>query len=151
MQDGELTLFASVYFTGYARSGIIFNKSGENLPKEAPQVSTVVKIATDAPSVPVNIFTGRLQGILGFTITQVQVLVDDGYDSQELVLYWKLADIKDWCQLKSKIPKSYGEVYYGNKKIKGLQALAWCVTYLMLWGKIIDLNNFKIDILSDYI
>ena len=60
---------------------------GENIPTEAPQVSTVVQVL-------VNIFTGTLQGILGFTITQVQVFVDDGYDSQESVIYWKFTDIK---------------------------------------------------------
>ena len=47
----------------------------ENLPTEAPQVSTVVQVL-------VNIFTGTLQGILGFASTQVWVLVDDGYDNQ---------------------------------------------------------------------
>ena len=46
---------------------------GENTPTEAPQVSTVVQVATAAPSVPVNIFTGVLQGIPGFTSTQVNV------------------------------------------------------------------------------
>ena len=60
---------------------------GDNPPTEATQVSTVVKL-------PVNIFTGTLQGILGFTSTQVRVLVDDGYDSQESVPYCKLTDIK---------------------------------------------------------
>ena len=53
---------------------------GKNLPTEAPQVSMVVQVT-------INIFTGKLQGILGFTSTQVQVLADDGYDSQESVLY----------------------------------------------------------------
>ena len=48
---------------------------GENKPTEAPQVSTVVQV-------PVNIFTGTLQGILGFTSTHVRVLVDHGYYSQ---------------------------------------------------------------------
>ena len=56
---------------------------GENLSTEAPQVSTAVKV-------PVNIFTGTLQGILGLTSTQVWVLLDDGYDIQESVLYWNL-------------------------------------------------------------
>ena len=37
-----------------------------NPPTEAPQVSTVVQV-------PVNIFTGTLQGALGFTSTQVWV------------------------------------------------------------------------------
>ena len=65
---------------------------GKNSPTEAPKVSTTVRATMAAPSVPVNIFTGTLQGIIGFTITQVRVLVDDGYDSQELVLYWKFTD-----------------------------------------------------------
>ena len=56
--------------TGEDSSGV-----DENPPTEAPQVSTVVQV-------PVNIFTGTLQGIIGFTNTQVQVLVNDGYDSQ---------------------------------------------------------------------
>ena len=62
---------------------------GENLPTEAPQVSTVVQV-------PVNIFTGVLQGVLGFTGTQVWVLVDNGYDSQYSVLYWAFTHIKEW-------------------------------------------------------
>ena len=52
--------------------------SGKNLPTEAPQVSTVIQV-------PVNIFIETLQGILGFTSTQVWVLVTDGYDSPETV------------------------------------------------------------------
>ena len=44
---------------------------GENLPTEAPQVSTVVQVAAYTTSVTVNIFTGTLQGILGFTINQI--------------------------------------------------------------------------------
>ena len=43
---------------------------------------------------PVSIFTGTLQGILGFTNTQFWVLVDDEYDSQESVIYWEFTDIK---------------------------------------------------------
>ena len=84
---GKLTLFASVYFTGYASNRSRFNRSGWNPPTEAPQVSTVVQV-------PFDIFTGTLQGIVGFTSTRVQVLVDHVYDSQESVLYWKFTYIK---------------------------------------------------------
>ena len=35
--------------------------------------------------------------------------------------------------------------------MKFLQEMAWLVTYLMLGGKIIDLNNYKTDILYDVI
>ena len=114
---------------------------GENPPTEAPQVSTVV-------NVPFNIFTGTLQGILGFTITQVRVFVGNGYDSQESVIYWKIIDIKEWCQLKSNISTSHGGMSYGERKIKCLQALAWWLTDLALRGKIIDINNFKANILA---
>ena len=68
---------------------------GEDPPTKAPQASTVVEVATSAPSVTANIFTETLQGILGFTSTQVWVLVDNGYDSQESVLYCKFTDIKE--------------------------------------------------------
>ena len=61
--------------------------SDKHPPTEAPQVLTVVQVATASPSVPANIFTAILQGILGFTNTNVQVLVGNGYYSQELVLY----------------------------------------------------------------
>ena len=67
---------------------------GENLPTEAPQVSMVVKVTSAVPSVTVNIFKWRLQDIIGSTNTQVRVLVDDGYDSQESVLHWKFIDIR---------------------------------------------------------
>ena len=103
---------------------------GENMPTEAPQVSTVVQVA-------VNIFTGTLQGILGFASTQVWVLVDDGYEIQESVIYWKFTDIKYWCQLKAKIPASRGRVSYGDRKIKCLQSLAWWVADLTLWVKLL--------------
>ena len=117
---------------------------GENPSTEAPQVSTVVQIK-------VNIFMGTLQVILVFTSTQVRVFIDARYDSQESVIYWKCTDIKEWCPLKAKIPASRGGVSYGGRKIKCLQALAWWVTDFTLRGKIINLNNFKNDILTDAI
>ena len=98
---------------------------GENVPIEAPQVSAVVQA-------PVSIFTGTLRGIIGLTSAQVRVWVDDGYDSQESVIYWKFTSIKEWCQITSKIPAIRGGVYCGDRKIKCLQALACWVTYLKL-------------------
>ena len=125
-----------------SETGVYSTGEGENPPIEAPQVSTVVQVAISTPSVPFNIFAGTLQGIIGFTITQVRVLVDDRYDSQESVIYWKFTDIKEWCRLKSKIPARRCGLYYRDRKIKCLQELAWWVTDLTLRGKIIDLNHF---------
>ena len=45
----------------------------------------------------------------------------------------------------------HGGISYGYRKINLLQALAWWVTDLMLWGKIIYLNNSKTDIIADSI
>ena len=42
-------------------------------------------------------------------------------------------------------------VSYGYSKIKHLQALAWWVIDLTIWGDIINLNNFKNDSLADII
>ena len=70
-------------------TGADSTRVGKNPPTKSPQVSTVVQV-------PGNIFTGILQGILGFTSTQIRFLVDDGYESQEYVLYWKFTDIKEW-------------------------------------------------------
>ena len=117
---------------------------GENAPTEAPQVSTVVQVS-------VNIFTGTLWGIIGFTSTQVRVLVDDVYDSQDYVLSWEFTYIKEWCQIKAKIHVIYSGVSYGDRKINCLQAQAWWMTYLTLWGKIIDLNKFKTGIIYNAI
>ena len=116
----------------------------ENPTTETLQVSTVVHFT-------VNIFTGTIKDIIGFTSTQVRVLVDDGYDSQEYILYWKFTDIKKWFQIKAKIPASCGGASYGYRKIKCLQALDWWVIHLTLRGKIIYLNKFKTDIIADAI
>ena len=75
------------------------------MPTEAPQVSMIVQV-------PFNIFTGTLQGIIGFNSTHVCVLVECGYDSQEYVIYWKFRDIKEWFQIKYKIPTSRSGVSY---------------------------------------
>ena len=78
----------SVYFTSYARkTGADSTGVGENPPTEAPQVSMVVQVA-------VNSFTGTLKVIISFTSTQVWILVDVEYDSQDSVLYWKFTDIQ---------------------------------------------------------
>ena len=86
---------------------------------------------------------------MGFTITQVQVLVDNKYDSQGSILYGKITDIKKWCQLKSKIPLIRDGLSYGDRKINCLHALDLWVKDLTLWGRIIDINNFKTDIIAD--
>ena len=78
-------------------------------------------------------------------------MVDDGYDSQEPVMYWKFTDIKEWYKLKAKIPAIHGGISYGDKKIICPQALSWWVMDLTLQGKIIDLNYFNTDIIADTI
>ena len=49
------------------------------------------------------------------------------------------------------MPASHGGISDGYRNIKRLHALAWWVTNLTLRGKIINLNNFKTDIIADAI
>ena len=49
----------------------------KNQPTDAPQVSTDIQVSTDTTSVPANILTGTIQGIIGFTNIQVRILVYD--------------------------------------------------------------------------
>ena len=77
--------------------------------------------------------------------------MDGGYDSPESFIYWRFIDIKEWCQLKSKIPVNRGGVSDGYRKIKCLQALAWRVIDLTLRCKSVDQNKCKTDIVADTI
>ena len=92
-------------------------------------ITNPVQVSTP---VPTNVFVGTLQGTLGFANYHIKVLVEDGYDTQEAVLFWKFTYVKQWCQLKSKIPVSRGCISYGDIKINFLQALVWWVTDLTL-------------------
>ena len=104
-------------------SAIGADSTGEyaHYPTEAPQVSTVVQDTMAVTAVPVNICTGTHHNIIGITNIQVSVLVENRYDSQESVLYWKLKNIKEWFQLKAKTPASRGGVSYVDRNINCLQ------------------------------
>ena len=109
------------------------------------------KLVQVSTPVPTNVFRGTIQGTIGFTTDQIEVLAEDGYDTQESVLYWKFIDIKECYHLKSSIHASRGGISVGDRKTKCLQELDWWVTYLIMQGKNIDWNNFKSDILRDAI
>ena len=47
--------------------------------------------------VPDNVFTGTLQSTLVFTTVQIRVLVENGYYTQNAVMYWEFTYIKYWC------------------------------------------------------
>ena len=79
------------------------------------------------------------------------ISLEDRYDTQEALLYWKFIDIKEWCQLKYKMILSRGGKSFRDRKIKCLQALAWWATNMILQGKKIDLNHFKSDVMYEAI
>ena len=116
----------------------------ENNPTYASPVSTVVHVTTAVTSVPVNIFTGALQDIIGIANTQIWFLVNNGYDNQESVLYCKFKNIKEWCPLKAKITEILNAISSIDRNIKCLQEMALWLMDLALRGKITDLNNFKL-------
>ena len=69
----------------------------QNPPTDAQKLSTVeqgagasqasIKPVQFSTPVTTNAFTGTLQGTLGFTTAQIKVLVEDGYETQEALLY----------------------------------------------------------------
>ena len=85
-------------------SGAESPEADQNTPIDSPQFSTVVQGAGESqegrnPSqfstpVPKNIFRRSLQGTLGFNAYQVWVLVEEGYYTQDAVLYWNFTDIQ---------------------------------------------------------
>ena len=116
----------------------------ENNPTYAPPVSTVVHVTTAVTSVPVNIFTGALQDIIGIANTQIWFLVNNGYDNQESVFNRKFKNIKEWCQLKAKTPAIRGGISSVDRKINCLQELSLWLMDLALQGGIININSFKL-------
>ena len=114
----ELTLFAYFYFTGYASNRSIFNRSGW---KSAHRCTTNLNSGTSSS----QYIYGDTSGYSWLHQYPGSGFVDDKYDSQESVLYWRFTYIKEWCQLKANIPARRGGVYYGYRKINCLQSLAW--------------------------
>ena len=122
--------------------GAAIPQADENLPPDAPQDAVIGQKAGSpqagrnpkhvAPPVTVNVFTRALQNTLGLSNTQMRVLSEDGYGTTYTILYWKFTDIRDWCQLKAKLPVSCGGLYSGDRKIKCLQSLACWMTDLTL-------------------
>ena len=155
----KLTLFTSVYFTEYVSISIrVTIIKSEYTHRCTTRFNSVTRVrfltneyepgASINPSAK-NVFMGTLQGILGVTTSHIQVLVEDGYDTQESVLYWKFIDINEWWHLRYKIHVIYGGISFRDRKIKCLQALAWWLMNLTLLGKNNDLNRFKSDVLFD--
>ena len=103
----------------------------------------------DLSPVADNVFASTLQDIIGFYIQQVQLIAEDGYDDRDTMLYWKLSDIRECCELKSNIPVIHVELLLGDTNIKCLQALSCWAKDLTFRGKDIDLNHFNGNIMSE--
>ena len=90
----KITLFASVFFTGCVSNRSRFNRSVQKSAHRGTTSLNDCKSFNGCNIFPVSIFTGTLQGIVGFTNNQFWFLVDNEYDSQESVIYWEFTDIK---------------------------------------------------------
>ena len=87
-----------------SESGADSPKSDQNSPTGSPQVSTVVQGSGASQSstnpvqvstpVPTNLFTGTIQDTLGFTTSQIKVLIEEIYYTQDAVLYWKCTPLR---------------------------------------------------------
>ena len=67
----------------------------------AGKVSVYPKLVWDhlqaAPQVVANVFMSKLQNIIVFSIVQVRILAEYGYDSSDIMLYWNFSGIQEWC------------------------------------------------------
>ncbi len=79
-------------------------------------------------------FANVLSNVCAFTARQIDVLVNDGYNTADALYNWKYKDIREWCEHKTKLSQQRGGTPYGDRKIKCLQALAWWITDRELRG-----------------
>ena len=49
------------------------------------------------PQVVANVFMSKLQNIIVFSIVQVRILAEYGYDSSDTMLYWNFSGIQECC------------------------------------------------------
>ena len=81
--EADTNMTTSAPQVSYVEYGVNTSQASKN----PVQLSTLVKT---------NVFTGTLNGTLEFITDQIKIFIEDGYDTQESVVYWKFTDIKKW-------------------------------------------------------
>ena len=86
-------------------SGVESPEADQNLLTDTTQASTMVQGADASQKgqnpeefstpVPTNVFTRTPQGTLGFTTSQLRILAEDVYDTEDTLLYWKFIKIRE--------------------------------------------------------
>ena len=92
-----------------------------------------------------------ITNVLGLSVNQREVLSNNVYNTISTIIYWKYDKICEWCTNKSELTTARGGAFYGDQKIKCLQALAWWATNLTLRGKQIVLSDFDTNMMVDCI
>ena len=90
----------------------------------------------------------RINNVLGLSVKQLELLSNDGYDTIFTIIHWNYDNIREWCTTKSKLTTTRGGNYYGELKIKYIQAFEWWATDFSLRGKHIDLADFDGTMMS---
>ena len=80
-------------------------------------------------------FLNTVTNVLGLSVSQREVLSDDGYDTIYNIIHWKYDEICEWCATKYKLATNRGGATCGYRKINFIQELEWLATDLTLWGK----------------
>ena len=91
-------------------------------------------------------FLNTITNILGLSVKKDEVLSDDIYDTIYTIIHWKYDKIHEW-----KLTTTRGGDYFGERKTKCLQALAWWANNLTFRGKHIVLANFDATMVTDCI
>ena len=94
-------------------------------------------------------FQNCLEQILNYSRSQINTLINDGFESALDVIGWKYKEVKDWCEAKTKLAQNRGGCIYGEVRVRNLQGLVWWCNDRHLRGRALDLENeFDINALA---
>ena len=83
-----------------------------------------------------------LEQVCNFTQDQSVTLILDGYDNAEYIIHWEFDGVRKGDNDKYNIVATRGEQRYGNRSIKCLQGLVYCITNTKMYGEPVVLDNF---------
>ena len=90
-----------------------------------------------------------LSGTIRLTERQIEVLVENGFDTARTFVHWKYKAVSKFCSERASANINRGGVTYGARKVKCLQGFAWWCTDRRLRGKDLNLNLFDENTLED--
>ena len=90
-----------------------------------------------------------LSGTIRLSGRQIEVLVENGFDTARTFVHWKYKAVSKFCSERASAHLNRGGVTYGARKVRCLQGFAWWCTDRRLRGKDLNLNLFDENTLEE--